>query len=32
VVEDADDLRLIGRVTVLYRRLDDAAALNLTPH
>jgi repressor LexA len=32
VVEDADDLRLIGRVTGLYRRLDDAAALNLTPH
>ena len=32
VVEDADDLRLIGRVTGFYRRLDDAAALNLTPH
>lgn len=32
VVDDADDLRLIGRVTGLYRRLDDAAALNLTPH
>ena len=32
VVEDAGDLRLIGRVTGLYRRLDDAAALNLTPH
>jgi repressor LexA len=32
VVDDAGDLRLIGRVTGLYRRLDDAAALNLTPH
>jgi repressor LexA len=32
VVEDASDVRLIGRVTGLYRRLDDAAALNLTPH
>ena len=32
VVEDANGLRLIGRVTGLYRRLDDAAALNLTPH
>ncbi|MGE0160758.1 MAG: transcriptional repressor LexA [Gemmatimonadales bacterium] len=32
MVEDAGDLRLIGRVTGLYRRLDDAAALNLTPH
>jgi repressor LexA len=32
VVEDADALQLIGRVTGLYRRMDDAAALNLTPH
>lgn len=32
IVEDAEDLRLLGRVTGLYRRLDDAAALNLTPH
>jgi len=32
VVEDAHDLTLIGRVTGLYRRLDDAAALNLTQH
>lgn len=32
VVEDAAGLKLIGRVTGLYRRLDDAAALNLTPH
>lgn len=32
VVEDADSLRLIGRVTGLYRRMDDAAALSLTPH
>jgi len=32
VVEDAKRLRLIGRVTGLYRRLDDAASLSLTPH
>ena len=32
VVDDAEDVRLIGRVTGLYRRLDDAAALNLTQH
>lgn len=32
VVEDADGLRLIGRVTGLYRRLDDTSALNLTQH
>jgi repressor LexA len=31
-VEDASSLRLIGRVTGLYRRMDDAAALNLTHH
>ena len=32
VVDDADGLHLIGRVTGLYRRLDDTAALNLTQH
>ncbi len=32
IVEDAEGLRLIGRVTGLYRRMDDAASLNLTPH
>jgi SOS-response transcriptional repressor LexA len=32
VVEDAAGLRLIGRVTGLYRRMDDTASLNLTPH
>jgi repressor LexA len=32
VVEDVDTLRLIGRVIGLYRRMDDAAALSLTPH
>jgi repressor LexA len=32
VVGDSDGLRLIGRVTGLYRRMDDAASLNLTPH
>jgi repressor LexA len=32
VVEDAQGLRLIGRVTGLFRRLDDTAALNLTQH
>lgn len=31
-VEDAEGLQLIGRVTGLYRRMDDAASLNLTPH
>lgn len=32
IVEEAKSLQLIGRVTGLYRRMDDAAALNLTPH
>jgi repressor LexA len=32
VVEDASGVRLIGRVTGLYRRMDDTAALNLTQH
>jgi repressor LexA len=32
IVEDAEGLHLIGRVTGLYRRMDDAASLNLTPH
>jgi repressor LexA len=31
VVDDGDEVRLIGRVTGLYRRLDDAG-LNLTQH
>jgi repressor LexA len=31
-VDDADGLRIIGRVTGLYRRMDDTAALNLTQH
>ena len=31
-VEDASNLRVIGRVTGLYRRMDDAPALNLTHH
>jgi repressor LexA len=32
VVEDAKGMRLIGRVTGLYRRMDDVASLSLTPH
>jgi repressor LexA len=32
VVDDARGVHLIGRVTGLYRRLDDTAALNLTQH
>jgi repressor LexA len=32
IVEDAKGLRLLGRVTGLYRRMDDAASLSLTPH
>jgi repressor LexA len=32
VVEDATGLHFIGKVTGLYRRLDDASALNLTQH
>ena len=32
VVEDPKGLRLIGRVTGLYRRMDDVASLSLTPH
>jgi len=32
IVEDAKGLRLIGRVTGLYRRMDNAASLSLTPH
>jgi repressor LexA len=32
VVEEARGLRLLGRVTGLYRRMDDAASLSLTPH
>src|SRR5688572_7029813 len=30
IVDDPETLSLIGRVTGLYRRMDDAAALNLT--
>ncbi|MDH3271532.1 MAG: transcriptional repressor LexA [Gemmatimonadota bacterium] len=32
LVEDGDDLRLIGRVTGFYRRMDEVGSLNLTPH
>ena len=32
IVEDAEALQLIGRVTGLYRRMDDASALSLTSH
>jgi len=32
LVADASSLRIIGRVTGLYRRMDDAPALNLTHH
>ena len=32
VVEDPTTLKVIGRITGLFRRMDDAAALNLTPH
>ena len=31
-VEDADSLKLLGRVTGLYRRMDEVAAVNLTQH
>jgi len=31
-VEDAGALKLLGRVTGLYRRMDEAAAVNLTQH
>ncbi len=32
VVADADGFRLIGRVTGLYRRMDDTSSLSLTSH
>jgi repressor LexA len=32
LVEDADSLRVIGRVTGFYRRMDEAGAVNLTQH
>lgn len=32
VVEDVAKLRLIGRVTGFYRRMDEAGAINLTQH
>jgi len=32
IVEDPSTLELLGRVTAFYRRMDDGAALNLTPH
>lgn len=31
-VEDPEQLRLVGRVTGFYRRMDDAARVNLTRH
>ena len=31
-VEDAERLDLLGRVTAFYRRMDDAASVNLTQH
>ena len=32
VVEDPGKLKLLGRVTAFYRRMDEAAAVNLTQH
>ena len=32
VLEDPENFRLLGRVTALYRRMDDAASVNLTEH
>ena len=32
VVEDPERLDLVGRVTAFYRRMDDAASVNLTQH
>lgn len=32
LVEDADDLRVIGRVTGFFRRMDEVASVNLTQH
>ena len=32
LVEDVDSLRILGRVAGFYRRMDEAASVNLTPH
>jgi len=32
VVEDPEELDILGRVTAFYRRMDYAASVNLTPH
>jgi repressor LexA len=32
LVDDPSTVRLIGRVTGFYRRMDEASAVNLTPH
>jgi SOS-response transcriptional repressor LexA len=32
LVEDADKLRIIGRVTGFYRRMDEVPAITLTQH
>lgn len=32
LVEDLDSLRILGRVAGFYRRMDEAASVNLTPH
>lgn len=32
MIDDPTTLKVIGRVTGLFRRMDDTAALNLTPH
>lgn len=32
LVEDVDALRILGRVAGFYRRMDEAASVNLTPH
>lgn len=32
LVEDGDDLRVIGKVTGFYRRMDEVASVNLTQH
>ena len=32
LIEDPADVRVIGRVTAFYRRMDEAASVNLTQH
>ncbi len=32
IVDDADTLRILGRVIGFYRRMDEVGSLNLTPH